>query len=327
MSMIGWTENTAKQFEDYIVGYLKVTPSLYKLFQSNGLIRNVGDGVDQLTYLESLAIDGGRMGMSIHQHNIVTPQWKEIKVSFLYLNTLIRISRQDVDKYKNGKWLNGDLVQDTIKQVIPTMLDQIDCLCSWGDLGKSFLTSIDKIQGTSTFTGIFNSGTTLGAGAGGLNDMTTLGDYRYTLGKYRKALRAAAHELGTYIVLSDLDTVEEADNGASHQYVNVGVSEYQRCLEKKYIQTWMDSANFSSITSTQHRIAMIAPKQLEPKPIGGKGITNNFELIQGYPFRVMPVYGGQMDIDKYFNWGVTWSGAFVVYHNTAIQHSGDLTLT
>jgi len=324
---IGWSENVSKQFESFIVGFLKVTPSLYNLLNRNGNIRNLADGIQAMQYLEAKQVDGGKMSLTIHQHNIITPEWKEVKVSLLYINSLIRLSRSDVDQYSNGQWLQGDLVKDSINMVMPTMLDQVDQFCAWGDLMKSSLTSLDKFRNTGTFKGIFNSGMELGAGIDVDNNMTVLGDYRYTLGNYRDALRTAAHEQQTYIALSDLATSKEADLGANHQYTTVGVSEYQRCLEKKYLQTWMDSTNFSSLTSTQHRIAMVAPKQISPAPIGGKGITNNFELVVSYPFRVMPVDGGQMDIDKFYNWAITWLGAFVVYKNTAIQRSGDLTLT
>ena len=48
---------------------------------------------------------------------------------------------------------------------------------------------------------------------------------------------------------------------------------------------------------------------------------NNFVI------KVEPIYGGEMDIDKYYNWAIHSSMAFVVYHDTAIQHSGDLTIT
>jgi hypothetical protein len=324
---VGWSDTVGQQFMDYIVGFLKVTPSLYRYFQSNGLIRNLGDGIDKINYLEANEIDGGRMASSIHQHNIVTPEWKEVKVSFLYLNTLIRISRQDVDKHRNGQRLRGDLIKDTMDMVIPTMVNQIDQFCAWGDRMKDSLTALDKYRNSDTFTGLFNSGTTLQGGADTDDDMTTLGDYRYTAGAMRNALRAAAHEMNQYMLLSDLQTSLIADIGANHQYTNVGISEHQRVMEKKYIKDWMDSDNFIDSSEAKYRMAMIAPKQINPSPIGGKGITNNFELLVGYPFRVMPVYGGQMDIDKYFNWAVTWSGAFVVYKDTAIQHTGDLTLT
>ena len=326
MPSIGWTVNTAKQFQDYIIGYLKVTPSLYNMFVSNGLKRNIGEGIDRIDYLEALEIDGGRMSATIHEHNIVTPQWKEVNVGLLYLNTLIRLSKQDVDKHRNGKWLRGDLIQDTIRQVMPTMMNQMDQFLAWGDRMKDSLPSLDKYRNTDTFTGLFNSGTTLAAGKTGDNDVAEEGDYLYTYGKYRSALRKAGHELQNYLILSDLDTALEADIATAHFYSTVGVSEYQRVLEKKYVKEWMDSANFIDSTGLKYRTAMIAPRQINPQ-IGGEGMQNNFELLMGYDFAVNPIYGGQLDIDKYYNWAVTCSMAFVVYHDTSIQHSGDLTIT
>jgi hypothetical protein len=327
MPSVGWTETTSKQFQDYIVGFLKVTPSLYRMLNNNGLVRNLGDGISKFNYLEAKEVDGGKMASSIHQHNIVVPQWGEVDVSVLYLNTLIRLSRQEVDKHRNIKGrLRGNLVQDTINMVIPTMLNQVDQFCAWGDRMKDSLTALDKYRNTDTFTGLFNSGTLL-EGGGGDDIMTTLGDFKTTVGNMRKAMRSAAHEMNQYMVLSDLETANVADNNPTHEYTTVGISEMQRILEKKYVKKWMDSANFIDSSGEKYRMAMIAPKQVNPAPIGGKGISNNFELVQGYPFKVMPVYGGDMDIDGYYNWKVTWSGAFVVYKETAIQHTGDLTLT
>lgn len=326
MPSVGWSVNVAHQFQDYIVGFLKVTPSLYNMFVANGLKRNIGEGVDRIDYLEALSIDGGRMSATIHEHNIVTPQWKEVKVGLLYLNTLIRLSKQDVDKHRNGKWLRGDLIQDTIRQVMPTMMNQMDQFLAWGDRMKDSLAALDKYRNTDTFTGLFNSGTTLAAGKGTDDDVTAEGDYLFTYGTYRKALRTAAHEMGNYLILSDLDTALQADIASNHFYSTVGVSEYQRVLEKKYVKEWMDSSNFIDSSGAKYRTAMIAPRQINPQ-IGGKGMENNFELLMGYDFAVDPIYNGQLDIDKYFNWAVTCSMAFVVYHDTAIQHSGDLTIT
>ena len=64
MPGIGWTENVALQFQDYIKGYLKVTPSLYRMFVANGLKRNIGEGIDKIDYLSALEIDGGKMSAS-----------------------------------------------------------------------------------------------------------------------------------------------------------------------------------------------------------------------------------------------------------------------
>jgi len=323
---VNWTENTSKQFQDYIIGFLKVTPSLFRFLDNNGLVNRLGDGIDKIDYLDAKEIEGAKMASSIHQHNIVTPEWGETTVSLLYLNHLIRLSRQEVDKHANSKGrLRGNLVQDTINMVIPTQLNQVDQFCAWGDRMKDSLTALDKFRNTDTFKGIFNSGTTVS----GSNDMTTLGNFKKKVGAMRKALRSAAHEMKQYKILSDLETQDTCENGSDHEYSQVGVSEYQRILEKPYIgpNGWMDSDNFIDSSENKYRMAMIAPKQVNPAPIGGKGITNNFELLLGYDFKVMSVYGGDMDIDGYYNWKITTSLAFVVYKDTAIQHTGDLTLS
>jgi hypothetical protein len=326
MPLVGFTENLSKTIEQRVKNFLLVTPSLYRYFQANDLIRNYGGGVDKVTYFDKKKPDGAHMASTIHNANIISPLWGETTVGFLYLVGKIQISKMDADKFRKGQWISGDLVQDTINSVLPVILNQVDQFLSWGDNMKDPVDALDKFRGTSTFTGIFNGGTTLAAGKGADNDVTDEGDYLYTLAQYRKALRNAGHEQASYLVLSDVDTEVEADVATNHFYSTVGVSEYQRVLEKKWVQDWMSSPNFIDNAGTGYRIAMIAPKQMNDN-VMPKGINNNFELYQGYNFETTPLHNGGLSSEGYYEWLIEWSGRLVEYNPTAIQRSGTLTIT
>jgi len=326
MPLVGWTETLSKLISRNIKGFLQVTPSLYRYFQANDMIRNYGPGVDKTTYFKKEKPDGAHMASTIHAANIISPMWGEQTVGFLYLVGKIQISKMDADKYRVGQWISGDLIQDTVNDVIPVILNQVDQFLAWGDSMKDPVDALDKFQGTDTFTGIFNGGTTLDAGKDSDNNVTAEGDYLYTLGKMKKALKAAAHEQAEYLILSDLDTELQCDIATNHFYANVGVSEYQRVLEKKWIQDWMSSVNFIDSTEAKYRMALIAPKANPATAIGQKGISNNFELYQGYNFETTPLHNGGLSSEGYFEWLVEWSGRLVEYETTAIQVSDDLTI-
>jgi len=327
MPLTAWSENLSRQIEQRVKGFLQVTPSLYNYFDANNLIRDYGKGVDKVTYFDKKKPDGAHMASTIHAANIISPLWGETTVGFLYLVGKIQISKMDFDKFTSGQWIRGDLVQDTINDVIPVMLNQVDQFLAWGDEMKDPVDALDKFEGTGTFTGIFNGGTLLAAGKDNDNHVEAEGDILNTLGKYRKAMRKAAHEQAEYLVLSDLDTESETDIATNHFYSTVGVSEYQRVLEKKWVQDWMSSANFIDNSEVKYRIAMIAPKANPATALAQKGIANNFELYQGYNFNVDPLHNGGLSSDGYYEWLIEWSGRLVEYESTSIQRSGTLTIT
>jgi hypothetical protein len=309
---------------DYIRGYLLVTPSLYNFFQANGLVRQIPKGQDRLTYLTVDEPKGGELTTSIHNAYVNAPNWEEVSTGMIYLVSKIILSKQDVDKHASGKWLRGNLIQDTINLVMPKMLNQVDSILAWGDEYRHSPDGLEVFRSQNEVNGILNGGTNLAGGLDGDDDMQVAGDYLYTVANHRKALRTAGHELDQYMVISDLNT-DIYSELESQFYSTVGVTEKQRVLEKKYIRDWMSSANFIDRTGVKYRMAMIAPRQ-NNNPIGAKGSMNNFELFQGYPFEVHADANGGT-IDNYYVWYIIWSGRFVEYHSTAIQRTGTLTLT
>ena len=322
---VAWSQNVARQFEDYVKGYLLTTPSLYNFFEANGLKKEVGEGQDRITYLTVDEPEGGRLTSNIHDYNTIVPKWTEETTGLDYLVARILLSKQDVDKHRTGKWLRGDLVQDTISLAMPKIMNQMDQILAWGGEYQDTPDSLEVFAGAGGgITGLFNGGTEIGGGIDGLNDMQDVGDYLFTCETMRDALRTAKHELDQYMLLSDLTTYRYA--AVENQFIaNVGITERQRVLEQKWIRKWMNSINFIDNTGLKYRMVMIAPTQKQGA-IGGKGPQNNFELFMGYDFAVYPDSGGQV-VDNYYIWYIVCSFKLVEYRSTAIQRTGTLTLT
>jgi len=325
---VGWSQNVARQFRAGVLGYLRTTPSLYNLFRANALVENIGEGQDRALYLSVDEPQGGRLTSNIHEQNTIVPKWTEHSTGLDYLVARILLSKQDVDKHRTGKWLSGNLIQDTIDLVVPKMMNQFDQIIAWG---QEYADSPDNLEvfsasgAPSTITGIFNGGTELKGGIGKDDDLQSKGDYVATVENHRNALRQAKHELNEYITLSDLNTYLYA--ALENQfYETAGTTERQRVLEYNWIKEWMNSVNFTPSTSTKYRMAMIAPRQRPEQVVGGKGPQENFKIFTGYDFAVYPNAGGEL-VDNYYVWFIAHSFKFVELRPTAIQRTGDLTLT
>lgn len=324
MSMVGWSQNVARQFRDYIKGWLVATPSLYNYFVQNDLKTNVGEGQDKFTYLAAQEPEGGRLVSNIHDYNTIQPEWKEESVGLDHLVARIVLSKQDVDRYRTGNWLRGDLIQDTIQMVMPKVMNQMDQLLAWGDEYPDSPDALEVFKSSGEITGIFNGGTAYAAGIDGDEDMQVAGDFIFTVEGMRDALENAKHSLDSYMLLSDLTTYRYA--AVENQFfANVGITERQRILEYNWIKKWMRSVNFKDRSGVKYRMAMLAPTQRNAV-VGGKGPQKNFELFMSYDFAVHPDAGGQT-IDNYYVWYIICGFKLVEYRSTAIQRTGTLVLT
>ena len=327
MPLVSFTNTLNKLITNKLKRYLLVTPSLYNFMKSIGNVETLPLGHKRFQYFDIKKPDGARMASTIHNANIISPQWGEVSAGLLTLVGKIQISAEDWDRYRTGQWLKGDLVQDTIEMVVPIILNQVDQFIAWGDEMKNPVDpTLDPFVGSGEFKGIFNGGTAIAAGIDQDNDVTQAGDYLDTVHRMRKALRETGHEQKAYPLFSDLDTAYNATTG-NNFYSTTGITEKQRILEKKWITGWKDSANFIDRTEKKYRMAMIAAKQNNTNAGGRKGMKNNFELIESYPFVVKPLHNGGLSSDAYYESLIIWRGAFVIYHDTAIQRTGTLKLS
>lgn len=318
-----FTEQLSKTVEKYIWEFVLVQPTLWNFFNDNGLVRNIGEGVDKLTYMDWKKPEGAQMSSSIHDVNVIVPRIGETTIGLLYLACKIQLSMQDVDKFKNNQLTGGNLIRETVIRTMPVMVNQVDQFLAWGDEMKDPVSAIDPFRGTGTHTGIFNGGTSIAGGVDSNNDMQDLGDYLATIINMRNALKAAGHDMPKYPIFSDLTTDKYSQ--LENQFISgVGIDEQQRVLEKKYIANWMSSDNFIDYTQAKYRMAMLAPKQRVAR--GKRGVVPNMELVQGYPFKVHMEHKGGTN-NGYYEWLLIWSGKLIIRNTTSLQRTPTLTLT
>ena len=100
-----FTEQLSKTVEKYVWEFVLTQPTLWNFFNTNGLVRNIGEGIDKLTYFDWKQPEGAQMSSSIHDANVIVPRLGETTVGLLYLACKIQISLQDIDKFKNNQFV------------------------------------------------------------------------------------------------------------------------------------------------------------------------------------------------------------------------------
>lgn len=319
----GFSQHLHEYIQNYVKTFITVEPSLYDFFQQNGLVRNLPLGQDKLRYFTEEKPDGAQMSSSIHDANIITPEYKEATVGQLYLAGKAQISLQDALKFKTNQHIGGDLMKRTITSALRVIKNQVDQFLAYGDDMKDPVKAIDPFRGRGEFVGIFNGGTEINGGETDDGDMQAVNDYLATVHTMRKAMLTAGHKIPKFQLFSDLDTEYYATVG-NQFYENVAMTERKRVMELDYIQDWMVSPNFIDYAQTAYRLAMVCPAQRTGK--GEGDIRPNMELIQSMPFYVHPEHGGGTN-NGYYEYLLIWCGALVIYHDTAVQRTGTLTLT
>lgn len=319
----GFSQHLHEYIQNYVKTFLTVEPSLYTFLEANNLVRNLPLGQDKLRYFTEEKPSGAQMSTSIHNATVITPEFKEATVGMLYLAGKAKISLQDALKFKTNQHIGGDLMKRTIGSALRVIRNQVDQFCAWGDEMKDPVDAIDPFKGSGEFLGIFNGGTEINGGETDDGDMQASNDYLSTVHQQRKALLTAGHKIPKYMLFSDLDTEYYATEG-NNFYSNVGITEYKRVMDLPYIQDWITSPNFIDYTEAKYRMVMVCPSQRTGK--GAGDIRPNLELIQSMPFYVHPENNGGTR-NGYYEYLIIWCGALLIYHDTAVQRTGTLTLT
>lgn len=318
----GFSRTMQTMISNYVRDFLLVEPSILKFFRKNNLIRKIPPGQDRWRYFDEKEVGYSKATSTLHDYSILSPNFGEQDVHLIKFVGKIRISKEQLDKFKSGTFISGDLMARTVASAVRQQRNQVDQLIVWGDQMLNPGSSLDAVKGQGVYTGILNGGTNLAAGDGNDNDMSAVGDFISTLANYYDALQAAGHQANEYVLFSDPYTRKKAFQGA-HFLRTTGSTEYARVLnDYPWLKQWIATPNCHANGSATYRLAMVQPKQ---KGANGKTV-NTMELIMGYQFEVTPVASGGLTEEGNYEAFLETSCALVEYWATANQRSGDLTL-
>ncbi len=319
----GFSQTMGTVISNYVRDFLLVEPSILKFFKENNLIRKIAKGQDRWRYFDEESPGKSKMTSTIHDAAILSPKFGEQDVHLMKLVGKIRIGKEDLDKFRSGTFISGDLMGRTVAAAVREQRNQVDSFIMWGDETRNPGSTIDAVRGQSVYTGILNGGTELAGGDGNDNDIADNGDYISTLANYYDALQAAGHQANEYIIFSDTATRKRAFQG-NHYLSTTGSTEYARVLnDYPWITQWIATPNCNDYSAIKYRMALVQPKQ---KDAEGK-IVNTIELIMGYQFEVTPVANGGLTESGNYEAFLETSLALVEFWPTANQRSPTLTIT
>jgi len=286
---------------------------------NKGLIRNIPEGL--LTYETQIweKLKPGKIGADIYDLPENTPGFRVEEAKIMVLGTKIVLGYSDILRWRNNRQINGggDMMGRVINQQMRALYQQVDQFLARGDAFKDPIEG-DFMAGAGVFTGLFNGGTTFAAGLGGDDIVNAAGDYIASIVTAKKALKKAGFEKKKYMILSDLDVEEGAQQGANLYVTYTPITEYRAILERPDIAGWIASHNFIDEAETDYKMVLTTPYTSEGKAA--------YRLIQGFNFRAIPLYGGALNGSFQYEVAVIWSGALEFLFADAAQVSGTLTL-
>lgn len=311
----------SRRFQSAINEFVIVKPSLYNYFKANGLVRSVPEGTERYTIYDRKTPINPRIGYDVHNPPIVEPEFARTNVSLITLTSRVQISAKHVDVYRDAPHgQGGNLVQETVRSLMPIYMKKVDQFLAWGDELKA-TAPVELKSALGDKTGILNGGTAIGGGLDEDNNMTAFGDYIATVITAENALRAGGYNTAPFPIISDLTTQKQSELGNNFNST-VGITDRDRVEGKSYIQMWDASDNFIDTSGVKYRMAMFAPTVQDRRG----SLVKTMELLEGYKYAVKPQAGGQL-VNNYYQTDVWWSGVFVEHYSTAIQRTGTLTLT
>ncbi len=311
------TPNQVKYIQTEIEEQTWNNTLLRNFFEVNGLIKNIPEGM--LTYETTIweKLAPGQIGADIYNLPDSVPGFKVQLGKLMTLGTKVVLKMGDVDKWRNNPLGigGGDMMAQVINQQMRPLYQQVDQFLARGDAFKNPVLG-DLMHAAGVFLGLFNGGTTFGAGLGGDDGMVSAGDYLGSVPTAKKALKNAGFEKKKYMIMSDVDTEEDAQKGA-HIYVSsIPVTEYRLMLERPDIAGWIASPNFIDQAGTDYKILFTTPFTSEGRPA--------YRLIQGYNFKVIPLNGGYVNSSLQYETAVIWSGFLEFLFGASCQVSGTL---
>ena len=135
----------SKKIQERTKEQIENQDNLYSFLRKNGLIKQLGEGIDKLTYFDWKK-DSGLIDVGC-----------ESTVPMLYLATKVEISFEKIDEYKDNY---NKLYEEQFKKVVKVMQDQIEQFIAWGDDMLDPVETIEKMREWKCreFYGLFNGG-------------------------------------------------------------------------------------------------------------------------------------------------------------------------
>jgi len=297
----------------------------YAYMQSYGLVDQIGEGLKQVESTVFKKMEKGRIsyhGTQDLPDSVVKLTTVDSKLAMIGVKLVI--NKQDVDAWANntsGIASGTTLPSIMIQEQMQMLYNQVDAFIFWGDATNVFRDA-DRWHDAGEWTDLLNGFTSNAAGAGSDNNTSAAGDYVATIDDYIIALKDAGWDSDQYYIMSDLYTWQAA--GKSNNFSSTTLTtERDRVLQRPDIAGWIASPN--AYDGTNKRMLVTSParsmtvKERTPR-------TRPYRLLEGYKFRVYPLFGGGMDQNMNFQIAVLWSGVIEETHATAIQRSGNLTV-
>lgn len=324
MSYRALTDRQVEYLEKQIQLESYIRTRMYSYFKTNKLISNVGPGLDEAITTILRKMKPGQISMGVQSLPDSHMRLDPITTKMCILGTVIVANVKDVDAWRHNSGAigkNTNLISLAVAEQIQELYDMIDRFCFYGDDIQNPL-DLDDMVGAGAFTGVMNGFTAFQYG--GDDDVTAAGDYIGVCDQAIKALKQGGWDADQYYIFSDLDTWNAAAAG-NNFYATSALIERDRVIERADIRSWQASANAYDNAGTAYRMAIMSP-QPSAASKGQLKRTKPHRLLQGYDFKVFPLYNGGLDRQLNYNIAIVHSLAIEETHPTSIQRTNSLTL-
>lgn len=299
----------------------------YAFFQEHGLIDPVGEGLSQVETTVFKKMKPGRISYGLQNLPDAVVRLDTVDSKIATIGTKVVVNQQHVDAWINNtaNIASGTTLPNVmIAEQIQTLFNQVDGFIFWGSAYRSELQrDAGKWEGSAEFTGMFNAFTSKGAGAGSDNNVTAAGDYDATIDSFLISLQDNGWDSDQYWIFSDNLTWQASGKGNNYSSTNL-TNERNRVIQRTDVAAWLHSPNMYD--GTNSRILVTSPSSSKTAK-ERKSRTRPYRLLEGYKFRVFPLFGGGLDANLNYQIAIIWSGVLEKTHDTAIYRSGNLTLS
>lgn len=297
----------------------------YKYLQAHGLIDPVGEGLINIETTIFKKSEKSRLSYSGTQDlpdSVAKLSTVTSKMALLGIKLII--NKTHIDAWTNnrsGIAAGTQLPTVMITEQVQQLFNQVDAFIFWGDAFNVFRAG-DVWHDAGEWTGMFNGFTAKGSGAGSDDNTSAAGDYVATVDSFIVSLKNAGWDSDQYFIFSDLLTWQAAGKGNNFSATTL-TTERDRVIQRTDVAAWIGSPN--AFDGTNKRLIVTSPaKAMTARERNPR--TRPYRLLEGYKFRVYPLFGGGMDENMNFQIAVLWSGVMEETHADAIVRSGNITV-